>query len=297
MAIEKAKRYVPILDKKYVTSSKTSVLDSTEEAKFIKEANTFLVATREFEGLSDYDRTNNKFAETGVNVTWEPYVIDYDRGKMIIVDAADNEESAGMSFLNIAGDFMDTRVTPELDQVRIAKYATKAGNKVSKAITDGETAYKEVRTCATRLANLNVPTSQVVFFINETMNGMIEDLDTYKSKAALNKFPNRVVFPDGYFKTGITLGDGSNTLTGEDIQFIAIDKKAVIQHLTHVAPKIVTPEANNDGDAWKYGYRAVGIADVYKNKVDYIYVCSAPAVEETTPEVTPEETVPEEPQG
>ena len=38
---------------------------------------------------------------------------------------------------------------------------------------------------------------------------------------------------------------------------------ALIQFQKHVAPKIISPEQNQTGDAWQYGYRNVGIADVY----------------------------------
>ena len=34
----------------------------------------------------------------------------------------------------------------------------------------------------------------------------------------------------------------------------------------------MAPGANQDGDAYKFGYRQVAIADVYKNKVAGIYL-------------------------
>ena len=43
-SIVKAKKYVPILDEKYMAEVSTAILDSTEEAKYLVEANTFLVA-------------------------------------------------------------------------------------------------------------------------------------------------------------------------------------------------------------------------------------------------------------
>ena len=51
-----------------------------------------------------------------------------------------------------------------------------------------------------------------------------------------------------------------------------IHKPAVIQFEKHVAPKIITPEVNQDSDGYKFGYRNVGIANVYKNKVAGIYL-------------------------
>ena len=39
-----------------------------------------------------------------------------------------------------------------------------------------------------------------------------------------------------------------------------------------MAPKIIDPDQNPDADAWKFGYRNVGIADVYQNKTAGVYV-------------------------
>lgn len=59
---------------------------------------------------------------------------------------------------------------------------------------------------------------------------------------------------------------------GLDINFMIIHKAAVIQFEKHVAPKIITPELNQDADGYKFGYRNVGIADVYENKAAGIYL-------------------------
>lgn len=45
-----------------------------------------------------------------------------------------------------------------------------------------------------------------------------------------------------------------------------------MQYNKHIAPKVITPEANQDADAWKFGYRKYGLADVYENKVAGIYL-------------------------
>ena len=53
---------------------------------------------------------------------------------------------------------------------------------------------------------------------------------------------------------------------------MVIQKSAVIQFQKHVAPKIISPEQNQDADAYKFGYRNVGIAKTYKNKAAGIYL-------------------------
>ena len=58
---------------------------------------------------------------------------------------------------------------------------------------------------------------------------------------------------------------------GKDLNFMIIEPSALLQFPKHVVPKIVTPEQNQSADAWKFGYRNYGLADVYENKVAGIY--------------------------
>ena len=59
------------------------------------------------------------------------------------------------------------------------------------------------------------------------------------------------------------------------INFMIVHKSAIIQFTKHVAPKIIEPSVNQTADAYKFGYRKVGIADAYENKVAGIYLHKA----------------------
>lgn len=59
------------------------------------------------------------------------------------------------------------------------------------------------------------------------------------------------------------------------INFMIVHKSAIIQFTKHVAPKIIEPAVNQTADAYKFGYRKVGIADAYENKVAGIYLHKA----------------------
>ena len=72
-------------------------------------------------------------------------------------------------------------------------------------------------------------------------------------------------------KDGEEQGGFEKDTSGAELNFMAIHKGAVIQFEKHVSPKVITPENNPDADAYKFGYRNVGIADVYENKVKGIY--------------------------
>ena len=110
---------------------------------------------------------------------------------------------------------------------------------------------------------------------------MIDDLDTNKSKEVLKKFSQIIEMPQNRFYTAIkqlkgTTGEeagGYTRATGaNNINFMVVEKSAAIQFAKRVNSKIITPEQNQDADAYKYGYRQVAIADAYENKRAGIYL-------------------------
>jgi hypothetical protein len=127
-----------------------------------------------------------------------------------------------------------------------------------------------------------VPAEERYLFITPTLISLIEDQDTTKSRAVLSRFAKIVRVPQSRFFTSIMQHDGTSSghvaggygkaEDGAPINFMVIHKPAVIQFQKHVAPKVITPEQNQSADAWKFGYRNVGIAEVYENKVAGIYV-------------------------
>ena len=77
-------------------------------------------------------------------------------------------------------------------------------------------------------------------------------------------------------RTGEEAGGYKKADGASDLNFVIVHKPAVIQYHKHAAPKIVTPDANQDGDAYKYGYRLVSIADLYANKLAGVYASYKP---------------------
>ena len=118
-------------------------------------------------------------------------------------------------------------------------------------------------------------------FITPTLDGMIADLDITKSREILSRFASKTLVPQTRFYTAIEQKDGhpggqeaggyAKGSDGKELNFMVIHKPALIQFEKHVAPKIVTPDQNQEADAYKYGYRNVGVADVYKNKLAGVY--------------------------
>lgn len=277
-AITLAKTFVPLLDEVYKAAALTSVLDGAPElARQGVNYDELIIPKMSMQGLADYDR-NSGYVAGDVTLTNETVKCNFNRGRMFSVDALDDQETVGIAFGRLAGEFIRTQVVPELDAFRLAAYASTASiGSADEDIADGAATVAAIRKGVTAMDEAEVPATERYLFITPTLHGMIMDLDTTKSRAVLEGFAGIIDVPQTRFYSAITqnAGDaGGYTKAGgaKDINFMIIHKPAVIQYQKHVVPKIITPEQNQNADAWKFGYRNVGIADVYENKVAGIYL-------------------------
>ena len=277
------KKYVTMLDEVYKNASLTAKLDGNPDlVQQGANANELVIPMIEMQGLGDYDR-NSGYVSGDVTMTNETVKCNFDRGRMFTVDTMDNEETAGLAFGRLASEFIRTKVVPELDAFRFASYCGKSGiTKKEETLNDGAAVLAALRVATTAMDEAEVPMEDRHLFITPTLDGMIADLDTTKSREILARFTTKTLVPQTRFYTAIDQKDGHTggqeaggytkaSSGGADLNFMVIHKPALIQFDKHVAPKIVTPEQNQDADAYKYGYRNVGIADVYKNKLAGVY--------------------------
>ena len=297
-SISTAKKFVPLLDEAYRKASLTSILDG--DPTLVREGANFgelIVPIMNLQGLGDYDR-NSGYVDGDVSLTNETISCNYDRGRLFNVDTMDNIESASLAFGMLATEFIKNKVAPELDAFRLACYAAKAGvTKVSGTLATGADVVAALRAAVTQMDEDEVPAEERYLFVTPTLHGLVQDMDTTKSREVLARFAGVVDVPQTRFysklalKSGklITTGSGDNLVTddqreggfmkatgGKDLNFMVIHKPAIIQFQKHVAPKIITPEVNQSGDSYKFGYRNVGIADVYENKLAGVYVHKKP---------------------
>lgn len=282
-AITLAKTFVPVLDKVYKAASLTAKLDGAADlARQGANANELIIPKLDMQGLGDYSR-NDGYVKGDVTLTNETVKCNFDRGRMFNVDTMDNLETAGIAFGQLAGEFIRTKVVPELDAFRLSSYAGIDG--ISKAdaadLATGEAVIAALRAATNKMDEDEVPYEDRHLFITPTLHGMIQDLDTTKSKAVMERFASVTLVPQTRFytaieqksgKTGEEAGGFAKAEGAKNINFEIIHKPAVIQFEKHVAPKIITPDVNQDADGYKFGYRNVGIADAYENKVAGIYL-------------------------
>lgn len=283
-------KYSNLLDEVYKQEAKTSVLEaSAGTVRQGTNAHEIMIPKMDMDGLGDYSRANG-YASGDVTLEYETKAFNYERGRMFSIDAMDDEETQEIAFGRLAGEFVRTKAVPELDAFRFATLAeydgvfTKQGS-----ISGGDGVIAALRTGTEALDEAEVGDNERYLFITPTLYGMIEDMDTTKSRSVLSRFAGIIRVPQSRFYTGITLLDGTTggqtdggyikreasvdpeVAAGKDINFMIVHKPSVIIFSKHVVSKIITPELNQTADAWKYGYRSYGITHVYDNKVTGIY--------------------------
>lgn len=277
------KKYIPLLDEVYKLASLTSDLDGAPElVQQGANANELIIPMISMDGLADYSR-NSGYVDGDVTLENETVKCNFDRGRIFTIDTMDNAETAGLAYGRLASEFIRTKVVPELDAFRFACYAavpeisTDAGT-----ISTGEEAIAALRAATTKMNDDEVPYEQRYLYITPILKGLIDDLDTTKSKEVLKKFTKIIEVPQSRFYTAIEQRDGKTegetaggyvkAADAAEINFMIIHKAAVIQYTKHLNNKVITPEQNQSSDGWKFGYRNVGIADAYENKAAGIFV-------------------------
>ena len=282
-SVEKFKKYTTRLDKGYQQSAKTSVLDGDNDVvRMGANAGEFLIPLIDMDGLGDYDR-NKGYPEGSASIAMQVKKCDYDRGRRFTVDTMDNEETAGLLFGQLAGEFIRTKVVPELDAYRFAKYASIDG--ISSDTGDlytGKEVLNALRKAKTQMQDNEVDLDDLLLFISPGLVGAVQDIDTTVSREVMKSFSQVIEVPRRRFYTAIDLINGrdDDELMGGfkpadgayPINFLMLDKKAVIQYQKHIVNKVISPDDNQTTDGWMFFYRAYGIAECYNNKKTGIYL-------------------------
>ena len=281
--IQLAKIYTNLLDEVYQQNALTAVLESDASlARAGANANEIVIPKISMDGLADYSR-NSGYVNGDVNLTWETVKFNYERGRAFTVDDMDNEETQNLAFGRLAGEFIRTKVIPELDAFRFATYAATTGaGTATGTLATGADVIAALRTATSAMDEAEVPIESRYLFITPTLYGLIQDMDNTKSREVLSRFASVTQVPQTRFYSAIELLDGKTggeekggykkADGGVELNFEIIHKPATLQFTKHAVPKIISPAQNQDADAWKYGYRNYGLCDTYENKAAGIYV-------------------------
>ena len=287
-SIALSERYDKVLDDVYKEASKTDVLESNQ-VKF-DNTKTVKILKVEVPELGDYSR-NSGFMIGDVTATWEAWTLGEDRGREFSIDAMDNDETLDQTFGAASGEFIRTKVVPEIDMYRFAKIAGTSGvSGTSGALSTGALVEGAIVTAEGELDDDEVPKEGRVLFIAPKLYNLLKQsfATRFTSKTdvlnrSFDEFDGMrvITVPQGRFVSklakNVTTKAYSKADDGVDLNFILLHPSAVEAVAKHAKLRVWTPDENQDADAYKFQYRIYHDLFVYANKVAGIYVHSTPS--------------------
>jgi len=284
-----AAKFQPILDEIYKVASLTARMDSPSKPVSFAGANIVKVFKTTLVGLGTYSRTAG-YPLADVVGAWETLTLATERGRELFIDRMDDEETLGMAFGTLVGEYMRTMVVPEVDAYRFSKYASWSGieqvgtpatltNSTVLAAIDVATAFQNSKEVPPEGRILFVSDS-VQTFLDQSITRMYGNDGTISTRVTTYNNMPVIMVPQTRFYKGITLDAGASASaggfaktgsTGRDINFLMVHPTALIQVAKHDNLKLFDPDSNQSADGWKVQYRLYHDAFVMTNKVDGVY--------------------------
>lgn len=289
MPITAAQQYLDYFDEVYKQASVTRFLETPADMYEFKGVNTVLINKLTISGNYDYSKSSGYTAGTVAN-DWDSYTLAMDRGVKLPIDAVDAEE-ARITAARINNTYLREKFFPELDLYRFTKMYTDiagsavAGTNIVSATLSFDNVVNAIDTGIAVLDNAEVPKDGRILFVSETTyQNMKKSGEVYNTRLitgnsqVLNRdieiFDNMPLMrvPAGRFNSAATFGAGSNTLTGQYINFIILYRPALMAIIKRNVLRIFSPEQQTDVDGWLMTARNYHGLNVYTNKVAGVYI-------------------------
>ena len=283
------KNYTAVLDKVYQKASVSGCLTSGGRmVRAGRNAKEIMIPKISVSGLGDYTR-NVGYKTGSITFDYETKTFNYDRGIKLLADVMDVEEAGVLDCFVAAGsELMRTQVAPEADAFTFAEVASHAGvDTESKSYADAEAAdlLRDLRSVTNDMDELEVSEGGRVLFITPTLKGMLDDFSMVNpnlSKHVLTRFSQIVEVPQRRFYSKIDLLSGetdqfgyAKAADGKAINWMVVEKSAVIKFDKHVASRVFSPDELENLDSYMRKYRKYGIVELLDNKLDGVRVSVA----------------------
>lgn len=293
-SIALAQKYSPILDEIYMRESLSAILDTPSDLVQFVGANTARVFKTEVDGLGTTDR-NGHYVPGSVTSAWETYTLAWDRNRSLEIDAMDDEETLSMAFGANVSEFYRTKLIPEVDAYTFAKICGTTGIQTATAADIGSVSdiLAAIDTAQQALDDKEVPYEGRILFVSPAayykLKGKVTRYLANEETVQRNIYQlddmRVIMVPSARFNTAIDLLDGKTsgqtaggysnvpgTGYSYPINFLLIHPSAVMKIMKRMVSKVISPEVNQDADAWKFAIRAYGDTFVKDNKVKGIYL-------------------------
>lgn len=284
------------LDKLFVQGPVTGFFtDNVLRSKFVG-AKTVLLPEMELSGLGDYDRDTG-FIKGTVTVSNQPYTLKMDRARSFQLDREDEDET-GIANLagQVLGEFVRTRVVPEVDAYCLSKLA---GLAVTKGHTVSGTpdteAFKMFNEACAAVQNEVGFDEPLVCFVNPTVWAAIQNSPELSRHISVTEFKKGGVyyevksingiplFPvaDNRMKSAYNFYDGSTegeenggfapAENAQSVGLLILPKKAASLVKKTESVRTFDPSQNQAADAYKFDYRTYYDLIVKNSAADSIY--------------------------
>ena len=288
-SIALAEKFLPILDEIYKRESLTARLDAKTKPVEFGGVNEIKIFKTSVVGLGDYSRATG-YPAGDVTASWETIALTQERGRAFAIDRMDDEETLGMAFGKLAGEFIRTQVVPEVDAYRFSKWASTANVSTTNAaaLANAAATLAAIDVASGTLDDAEVPQEGRLLFIAQpqyrqltaAVTRSLENQSTYDRRLRQLDEMTIIPVPQGRFYTAITTNAGALSNQGgytkgaaaTNLNFILMHPTAVAQATKLANLKIFSPEENQLTDSWLFQYRLYHDAWVYDNKVSGVYI-------------------------
>lgn len=270
-------KFQPLLDEVYQAASLTGDLE--QSAVKFDGSKTVKVLKLTVPALGKYTR-NSGYTAGDVTADWEPFTLTQDRGTEFSVDAMDDEETLNMTFGNASSEFIRRSVVPQVDAYRFAAMAGTEGiGGASAGLTTGEAAIKAINAGMVAMDEAEVTADGRILYITPTLKGLIDELESYKSKLCMQRFSKIVVVPQSRFFSAVDINDTgfAKAEGGKNINFMIVEPKAAFAVAKHKKLRVFDPDTNQKRDDYLFQYRLYHDMFVYPQKAAGIYCHTATA--------------------
>lgn len=284
------------LDKLFVQGPVTGFFtDNVLRSKFVG-AKTVLLPEMELSGLGDYDRDTG-FIKGTVTVSNQPYTLKMDRARSFQLDREDEDETgiAGLAG-QVLGEFVRTKVVPEVDAYCLSKLAGLAvtkGHTVSGA-PDTEAVKMFHEACAAVQNEIGFD-EPLVCFVNPTMWTAIQNSPELSRQLTVNEFQKGdivtevksingvAILPvaDGRMKSAYNFFDGATSgeeaggfvpeASAQNVGLIVMPKRGASLVKKTERVRTFAPDQNQAADAYKFDYRTYYDLIVRNSMSDCVY--------------------------
>lgn len=281
--IEYAKIFTQTLDQLIEQAPTTAWMTANESRVQYNGGNEFKIAKIELDGLNDYDRATG-YEDGAVTLEWETKTFKYDRGRKFRLDAMDVDESNFVAnATTVLNEFARTKVVPEIDLLRISELAA-LGN----VMTAGATAQATLKDAVVEIRDTGYDGQLVAHVTWDFLRQLEDELAGKLGSIEVNgiSYPalgDVALIPTvasrmmtGVKKNALTGVYEKDSVDGLDLDLLITGVDVPLGIVKHNPFKIITPELNQEADAYDIHYRVYHTLEVEDNKAPVVvYVVKA----------------------